>query len=518
MKNIILLIGLLCSNSIMLFGESDLASELYRLDKLLERQDVYRAEKELRIDSLHFLLRKSANKIERVSYLDMQIGKEYQFFRSDSAIAYFSRSLEAARRCENAAWLNESKMYLIISLSVSGIFKESSEIEGNINRSALPDSLLSLWYYTKQQMNHYASLYTNSTSFAKRYGEQEQIYRDSLWRSLPANSLEALYCEAIDEQTNKNYDKAQNILLRILKIAPENTHMYGQAASLIAGILKRERRNDEYPKFLITAAVSDIKTVIKENSALYKLAIYLYKQGDYKRAYKYIKYSLEDAVVCNANMRAIRISHVLPVIDTAYRYEEQQQKKMLFIFVIVASALSFCLIIFIFLLGKQMKKLSVTKKKLEQANLIKEEYIRHFLELCSVYIGKLYSFRRTVSRKIRVGQTEELLRMTKDSDVTEIEQKEFFTNFDLAFLHLFPNFVQDFNKLLYQEGRFILKADELLNTELRIFALIRLGINDSTKIANFLHYSLNTIYTYRNKVKCKAVDREHFEINLMKIN
>ena len=166
---------------------------------------------------------------------------------------------------------------------------------------------------------------------------------------------------------------------------------------------------------------------------------------------------------------------------------------------------------------KQMKKYSAAKEKLNRANLIKEEYIRHFLYLCSAYIGKLHNFRRTVNRKITAGQIDELLKMTKSPDMVESEQKEFYSNFDLAFLHLYPNFVEEFNKLLQPEERFQLKQDELLNNEMRIFALIRLGIDDSSKIASFLHYSVNTIYTYRNKVKNKAINRDKFEEQILSI-
>jgi len=164
-----------------------------------------------------------------------------------------------------------------------------------------------------------------------------------------------------------------------------------------------------------------------------------------------------------------------------------------------------------------MKKLSATQRNLKQANHIKEEYIGHFLNLCSIYIEKLDRFRSTVNRKITAGQAEELLKLTKSSQFAGVEQKEFYANFDNAFLHLYPNFVAEFNELLQPEERFVLKTGELLNTELRIFAIIRLGIDDSSKIANFLHYSINTIYTYRNKVKNKAINRDKFEEEILKI-
>jgi len=205
------------------------------------------------------------------------------------------------------------------------------------------------------------------------------------------------------------------------------------------------------------------------------------------------------------------------VIDAAYKQRIEEQRRQLILFLVIVSVLSAFLILSVALACKQMKKLSLARRNLKQANHIKEEYIGHFLNLCSIYMEKLDNFRRTVNRKITAGQTEELLKLTKSSQVAGMEQKEFYANFDNAFLQLYPDFVTEFNALLQPEEQIVLKPGELLNTELRIFAIIRLGIDDSSKIANFLHYSINTIYTYRNKVRNKAVNRDKFEEEMMKI-
>ena len=285
----------------------------------------------------------------------------------------------------------------------------------------------------------------------------------------------------------------------------------------LATFADNEVKSEEYEKYLILSTISDIKASVKENAALPSLAFVLYGQGDITRAYHYIKRSLEDAIFCNARLRTIEISGMLPVIDAAYKLQIERQRRQLVLFLIIVSLLSVFLVISVVLIYKQVKKLSVARRHLRQANHIKEEYIGHFLNLCSLYIEKLDNFRRTVNRKITAGQTEELLKLTKSSQFAGMEQKEFYANFDNAFLHLYPDFVTEFNRLLQPEERFIMKPGELLNTELRIFAIIRLGIDDSSKIANFLHYSINTIYTYRNKVKNKAINRENFEEEIMKI-
>ena len=303
----------------------------------------------------------------------------------------------------------------------------------------------------------------------------------------------------------------------LLHSQPEVSNTYARAAYSLAHIYKEEGRSDEYEKYLALSAISDIKASVKENAALQNLAFVLYERGDITRAYHYIKQSLEDAVFCNARLRTIEISGVLPVIDAAYKQRIEEQRRQLILFLVIVSVLSAFLILSVALACKQMKKLSLARRNLKQANHIKEEYIGHFLNLCSIYMEKLDNFRRTVNRKITAGQTEELLKLTKSSQVAGMEQKEFYANFDNAFLQLYPDFVTEFNALLQPEEQIVLKPGELLNTELRIFAIIRLGIDDSSKIANFLHYSINTIYTYRNKVRNKAVNRDKFEEEMMKI-
>jgi DNA-binding CsgD family transcriptional regulator len=166
----------------------------------------------------------------------------------------------------------------------------------------------------------------------------------------------------------------------------------------------------------------------------------------------------------------------------------------------------------------QLKSLN---HELSEANHIKEEYIGFFLEMCSTYIDKLENYRKMVNRKVTSGQYEDLFTATKSSQYIDSELTEFYSNFDNTFLNLFPNFVEEFNKLLIKEERIVLKIEELLNTELRIFALIRLGITDSSKIASFLRYSVNTIYNYRTRVRNKAlVPRDDFErlVSLIGVN
>ena len=227
----------------------------------------------------------------------------------------------------------------------------------------------------------------------------------------------------------------------------------------------------------------------------------------------------------NARSRSLQTAGILSLIDLTYQAMQEKQNERLRFYLWMISILSLLLVVAVVWIYRQMKHLSVARAHLEQANEqlqmsnhIKEEYIGRFLKLCSTYIDRLDAYRRMVNKKLTGGQMEELLKMVRSRDVLDTDLKELYGNFDTAFLHLFPDFVGKFNELLQPEERIILRKGELLNTELRIFALIRLGIDDSSQIAEFLRYSVNTIYNYRAKVKNKAcVSRDDFETCVMKI-
>lgn len=259
-----------------------------------------------------------------------------------------------------------------------------------------------------------------------------------------------------------------------------------------------------------------------------------------------MKRSLEDAVFCNARLRTYEISKMIPIINEAYEKQNETNRFQLILFLVSTSILSLFLLSVLLLLFKQMKKLSKAKQEISQANsqlselnkelqlfneklnatnntlteanLVKEIYIGRYMDQCSDYIGKLEGYRRKLNLMATTGKINDLVSTVKSKEFIESELKEFYTNFDQTFLSLFPGFINEFSALLVDDEATQLKEGELLNTELRIFALIRLGIKDSAKIAVFLRYSVSTIYNYRSQLKNKAVgSREEFEARVMQI-
>jgi hypothetical protein len=276
------------------------------------------------------------------------------------------------------------------------------------------------------------------------------------------------------------------------------------------------------------------------------LALYLFENNEIDRAYEYINFSLEDAKFFNTRLRLAQISNILPLINTSYQIKSENQKAKLQHYLEAISILSLLLIFTLAYIYKQILTLSKARNELQKANSqltnlnldlkkvinqleelniklsesnhIKEQYIGLFLSICSSYIDKMDILRKYVNKQLSIGKGAELYETTKSKKIIEEELKEFYDNFDNTFLHLFPNFVEEINSLLLEEETINIKKGELLNTELRIFALIRLGITDSSKIAAFLRYSVNTIYNYRVKIKNKSsVPRDDFENSVMRI-
>lgn len=301
----------------------------------------------------------------------------------------------------------------------------------------------------------------------------------------------------------------------------------------------------QYICFMISA-ICDMKNAIKENASLRSLAILMYERGDIDDAFMCIQFSMEDATFCNARLRTVEVSQIFPIIDNAYRNKIESKNKELSFFLIIISLLSCALIFAIVYVYKQMNRISGIRKELYRANIkliemneelqeansrkqevnnelseanrLKEVYIGQFLDLCSSYIDKLKAFKGNLNKKAAERKLDDLYKMLKSDEIIDSELSELYKIFDKVFLHLYPGFVEEFNSLLLPEERFVLENPLELNTELRIFALIRLRITDSGKIANFLHYSANTIYNYRTRVRNKAaVPRDDFENRVMKI-
>ena len=518
MKRIILPLLIVTLSTLAAVADNKFSTEeLKRLDAELALAPQYDKSKTARIDSLRLLSLKPGFTSDARLRLLMEIAAEYATFVSDSSLLYYSKAVDLARLKRDSLSLTAARLGRIKVLGVLGLFKEGVSELTDVESYGVPKDLRTDYLDAGRQLYSYMAAFAQSGTYYDQYCYMLNFYRNEQIRSL--EKATPLYNEFLAEHYYAQglADRAKHLFNDIINSVPDTENVYARAAANMAIIKEAEGIDDEAAYYLALSAISDIKSSVKENTALQKLALYLYRQGDIDHAYQYLSVSLADAVFCNARLRTNEVSRLMPLIDGAYKVKLDDKQQNLMIAIIIVSLLSVAMIVAIVMILKQMNRLHQVRLHLKEANNIKDEYIGHFLELCSIYMDRLDNFCKVVVRKITAGQAEELVKLTKSSKFAEDQHKLFYENFDSAFLHIYPSFIDEFNALLQPEEQIEVKEPGKLTTELRIFAFLRMGVDDSAKVARFLHYSVNTIYAYRNKVKNKAIDRTNFEADVMKI-
>ena len=546
-KNCLLCFLLFFSCHSALAGES-LDSLLNVLDKTINEADTYVQIKENKLHELKKEARKTPPfSVERYN-LNNDIYLEYKAYSSDSALHYLNENMLLARQLNDKERELKIQLELSYLLSSIGMYMEAADILNSIDRQTLPSSLLGHYYTCYEHVYFEAgAAQPRYKMFASRYVKLSHAYRDSMQITLDPSSATYLWLRETQLREAGKYDEALEFSDRRLAESSFGTPQYALVAYQRFRLFESMGKKDEHLYYLVLSAISDVRSAIKEQSSLMVLAQELNSKGDLKRAYDYINFSWEISQFYKTRLRSWMNITPLSMINGNYQDIIKQQNRELLIYIVCVALLALLLVIALIYIYRQMKALSIAKKglqevnerlfslneeleevnrhlrstnlELSESNLIKEAYIARFFKLCSVYVDRLQAYRKLVNKKLQRGQVAELLKMTHlSNDIVTVEVQELYANFDSAFLHLFPNFVESLNALLLPDEQIVLKPDELLNTELRIFALIRLGIKDSSQIAELLHYSVNTIYNYRSRVKTKArVSRDDFEDLVAKI-
>lgn len=546
-KNCLLCFLLFFSCHSALAGES-LDSLLNVLDKTIKEADTYVQIKENKLHELKKEARKTPPfSVERY-HLNNDIYLEYKAYSSDSALHYLNENMLLARQLNDKERELKIQLELSYLLSSIGMYMEAADILNSIDRQTLPSSLLGHYYTCYEHVYSEAgAAQPRYKMFASRYAKLSHAYRDSMQVTLDPSSATYLWLRETQLREAGKYDEALEFSDRRLAESSFGTPQYALVAYQRFRLFESMGKKDEHLYYLVLSAISDVRSAIKEQSSLMVLAQELNSKGDLKRAYDYINFSWEISQFYKTRLRSWMNITPLSMINGNYQDIIKQQNRELLIYITCVALLALLLVIALIYIYRHMKALSIAKKglqevnerlfslneeleevnrhlrstnlELSESNLIKEAYIARFFKLCSVYVDRLQAYRKLVNKKLQRGQVAELLKMTHlSNDIVTVEVQELYANFDSAFLHLFPNFVESLNALLLPEEQIVLKPDELLNTELRIFALIRLGIKDSSQIAELLHYSVNTIYNYRSRVKTKArVSRDDFEDLVAKI-
>ena len=494
-------------------------AELDRLDKTLEEVHKYDRKKKDNLDSIGKLLAAtSADDTRRRWELNMALGKQYLAFCSDSSAYYFNLAHKIAEGAGMETEDVDSRISLAYAQSAAGMFTLAFNSLNALDTVPMSVEYRILYAKVARQLFSYMDEYAKGyESEGMEYRKKGLEYEQYLIDHLPDSDRYGKFMYAQQSHRQGKDAQARKLAMEVLKTLPENTNLYGMTAYLMAQISRSEGNDAEYGRYLALASISDVKSSVKETMALPALAKWLYNKGEVDRAYRYINASLEDATESNARMRTVEIATLLPMVDDAYRKEVSSSRDELMLYlalVIVLFAVTGGLLAAMF---RAMRRTSSINRKLAQQSKVQESYIGHFLGLCSSYSDKLDSMRRLVNRKIAAGQTEELLKMLKSGKYTDTENDDFFAIFDETFLDLYPTFLDELNALLKPECRITHKRGTPLSTEIRIYAFVRLGVEESVKIARILHCSVSTIYTYRNRMRGRAINRESFEKDVLGI-
>ncbi|MGN0236142.1 MAG: DUF6377 domain-containing protein [Paludibacteraceae bacterium] len=496
-------------------------SDLYLLDQALEQHEMYEQRKQARIDSIR-QNRMSLSLYDRAWALT----NEYESYSYDSAACYVQQLISEAQSAQNpdklaAAMIKQAFLYLS-----SGLFKEAADVFLSISPQQIVSVETKCEYYV-----HYARLCYDMADYvdgqqSRRYIEQgNQLCRnalaliDSTRYPVKYCSTAGLYCLRLG-----NIDSAIRYFRQALLQPDISDHDQAIAYASLGFLYQTQNDSIQALHCRIQAAIADLRSSTKETTALGLVAQQLYQQGDIERAVRYIRQALDDATFYNARHRQLSVSKILPIIEQQQLLLQQQHNRRIRILNACLYMLLLILCLALFFLYNRIRATIAAERKLQQmnqrlaeANAIKEECIATFLCHESSVYSKLEKYQRYVKKRTQEKRWDELTQIPQYADVRTL-RNDFYRRFDTIFLHIFPNFIPQFNALLDSDKQITPKNGELLNAELRIFALIRLGINDNNQIAVLLDYSINTIYTYKTKVKnASPLSNEQFHKQLMQI-
>lgn len=531
---------------------------LHSLDSLLEQQDLFVRVKEERIKQLKMQYSRVKD-VKELYAMNRMVYLEYRVYDADSALHYINKNIQLAQQTNNRTWEVVSLLEQSFVLTSSGLLTEALKAVSDIQPEELPQNLRSEYFgrlcTLYSRLRDYSS---ENSQLSEHYNNLQKAFRDSVYLTATPDELRYWNCRAWLYMGTPEIEPVKQAFEENKQTLSNDSRKYSIATYNLSAIYRSENNESKYLENLILSAMADIRSVNGDIGSLQEIAEYLFKHGEIDRAYNYILYCSQKAMLFHNQVRIVKMSHLQNQIYKAYQEQSRTQQKRLQASLIAVSFLFLVLIGAFLFIRKQMRRLKEANLKLDstnqklsvnmdalstahqrleevniqlkdlntqlqevndqlrESNYVKEEYIGYVFNICSTYISKLEEFRKNINRKLKVGQIEDVKAMTDSSATASNELKEFYQNFDTIFLHLYPDFVGDFNALLLPEERIELKEGELLNTELRIHALIRLGITDSVKIADFLHCSAQTVYNNRLRTRNKSIIPKEDFINAVK--
>lgn len=520
-------------------GKTDEKTLLDRIDKMIENDQYYQGIKEKELKHLKRQAYEAEDNQTRLLFLD-SIYHAYSAYRYDSAYAYMKQGFELAKKCHNTYYILRNQINQASILSVRGFYDKAENLLKSLNPDEMPYQLKLYYYFTFAWLYSYWESYAKNSDYAEEFCAKKKHYMSLLIQNFNENSKKSAYYSYLMGEYAYLHSpiskESLNHYLKALKMSPAKSRIHAMSAYGIARYYKNTDKFDLYEEYLVEASVSDGLCQLKETVALQKLAYYLFKKdaSNSKRAAKYIQHTMEDAQFFNNQLRMLEISNILPVIASANQ-QAAERSRTRFLWEFIGVSVALVIIILSLVNNRQKNRLKKNKAEIEEqnrkqkemntqltelnqllieTNIKRETYMRLFMDISAAYISKLSDYRKLVSRKIKANQTADLLKSLNAHKLEEEEAQMFYNRFDKAFMELYPGFVTELNKLLLPECQLEVPTTHDLTTEIRIFALMRLGVTDSQEIATLLHYSTQTIYNYKSGMRAKAINRDSFESDI----
>lgn len=518
-----------------------------KLDNLLEQRKALIDNKNKDINRLKKNLPTSENTLKRLQTYE-QLFEEYYVFQFDSAMTYLNKGIKLAKETQNTYYYNSNTISKAELLSIGGLYSEAIHEIEQVDTTGLDKAQHFEYYFSLFRIHTYWADFCNDKTYTPTHRLKAQEY---LKKAMP-------FCD----ETGKTYEYylgeyavfvlnnpqvARAHYVKAIKQLPQNSRFYAMSCFALSGSYGNERNTEKQEEFLLLSSIADIENCTLENFALQNLAMYIFEHNkdELDLAQQYIQTALEDAHFYNNRLRIIEISSKLPVIVSSYQQTLNQRNKVQMTAIIAISLLLLFLLSAVFYIVKQTKRLSLQQQELQKnnnqlselnrqqkelntqlhdlnallvdTNRKRERLAKLYIDLCAKYIARLKKQQTLVKRKIKANQITELLSQLSSERLSEEDAATFLSRFDKAFLDLYPDFTEELNSLLLPEGQIQNKSTDELTTEQRIMALIRLGVKESAEIADLLFYSPQTIYNYRSVLKGKAINKETFEEEVMKL-
>lgn len=526
--------------------EKEIPQLLATLDSILVQTGELASQKELKIAQLKKKLSNAAN-LEEEFWINKMLYDESFVFNADSAMKYVDRNIQIATELKKKDWQDEWLINRSFMFAATGLLKEAGEVLEKVDSTSLSDGLKLSYYYQRSYLYSHLGQYMGDQKQVnnKYYNEFENANKHMLALVRPKDPL-YWWCVASCNELSPE-DSLFSALENVVLSSHHNTRLDAMNAYGLSNMYKRIGDKEKTMIYLIYSAMADLRVCNRDIASLQELSSLLYDAGDIDRAYAYMNYCLKAVLLYPNRVRIINISTELDKIYANYQQRDIRWRNSLQNYLYVVTFFSIILVLALIGLYRQTKKMRKSRteldsvnhslnqhvvelsqmhkqlalanqelqnlnellrsanQKLQESNDVKEEYIGYVFSICSNYISKLDEYRKNINRKLKTGQFEEARQLTDNSSLTQNELKDFYANFDAIFLRVYPDFVADLNSLLRPEEQILLKDASELNTEVRIYALVRLGINDSVKIADFLHCSPQTVYNHRLRMRNKAI-------------